>query len=70
MRKLNVFVSLSKENLRSKMLKKVMPKLSGERGKKLELAFENNDVDEIQKIMQTITKELSTPDPDRVQPKK
>lgn len=58
MRKLNVFVSLSKANLRSNMLKKVMPKLSGERGKKLELAFENNDADEIQKIMQDITKEL------------
>lgn len=54
------FTSLSKGgNARSQMLKKVMPKLSGERGKKLEQAFANKDKEEIFKIMTQITKELS-----------
>lgn len=46
-------------NLRSQMLKQVMPKLSGERGKALEQAFADKDKDKIRKILTEITDELA-----------
>ena len=60
----SVFSSHSKGkgsgNARSKMLKQIMPKFSGERGKRLEVAFAEKNKQEIFKIMSEITKELSS----------
>jgi hypothetical protein len=41
------------------MLKKVMPKFSGDRGKALEKAFAAEDSDTIRKILSEITNELA-----------
>ena len=44
---------------RSLMLKAIMPKLSGERGKQLANAFVDGDKETIRKVLTDITNELS-----------
>jgi hypothetical protein len=44
---------------RSTMLKAVMPKLSGDRGKELASAFENADADKVRSVMTDIANELA-----------
>ena len=46
-------------NLRSQMLKQIMPKFSGDRGKALEKAFAEKNSDQIRAILMEITSELA-----------
>lgn len=51
-------ISGKKDNGRSRMLKAVMPKLSGDQGKELAQAFEDEDGEKVGAIMHKIADEL------------